>query len=695
MTFKLRCLVLTLVAAVAFVSAEQQDAARTMMEAARKKEVVDGDLRGAIQQYKTIADTFKGDRAVAADALVRMADCYQKLGDAQARTIYERIVREFTDQPASVEHARRQLVALDSSVTKVATFARRKLWAGRNTVFGGPSSDGRLVTYNSDGDLAIRDLGTGTSRRITNHRQGDAARNRDYVVGSKLSPNGKRIAFAWNTEKGGYQLRLIDIDGSDEQVIYSNPEVEWIAPVGWTPDGTGIVVKTRTRARSGQIAWIHAADGTLRVLKTLPWTSLGRMALSPDARHVAYDALTSEGSPNRTIFVLASDGTQEERLTTGSAVDEVFGWMPDGKAVLFRTNRRGTRELWAIRVVDGKPVGSPGLIQPEMDGIYEPLGVTKNGSLFYVQVGVVGSTNVGSIDWETGSVSNIQSVSEGMIVDRGPDWSPDGGKLAFVAHRGSDLTKQFVAIRSADSEEIREIVPSEGLLITNGGGYRWSPDGKTFLVAGNHPKHGHGAYGIDLSTGDVRLIVKRPDARVLIPDWTPDGKSVIYATEDRAGRSRSNRLFIRDLETGADREVPVGVPADAELLRISFALSPDGRTLAVTPMDPRGRTLSIVPVTGGVPRQLLEVGSGESLWITGWTPDGRRIVYQRGNIAARTSQVWSIPVEGGEPRPFEREGFRAHPDGRRIAYVDSRQEMELWAMENLIPTVEAALRTAR
>jgi Tol biopolymer transport system component len=684
-------------AAILAAGAQSNEAER-QLKAAMNAELVNGDLKAAIKQYGEIAAKHKNVRGIAAQALLRLAEAYQKLGDAEAKAVYERIVRDFSDQSETVEQARRRLAALaDSAPTAAPTLSRRKLWSGSNTIFGAPASDGRVITYNSNGDLALRDLGNGTSRLITTHRQGDPARNPAYVASSRLSSDGKRIVFAWNTQTGGYQLRLINSDGSGERTIHDNPEVEWIAPIGWSPDGGRVLVKTRTRGQSGQIAWISTADGTARALKTLPWTSMGRVTLSPDARYVAYDALTAEGSRNRTLFVLASDGTREVPLSNGSAIEEVFGWMPDGRAVLFRTNRRGAQELWAIRVIDGKPTGPAGLIQPEMEGAWEPLGVTKSGSLFCVQVGVEGAAHVADIDWDTGTVSNVQTVSHGMIVDRGPDWSPDGRSLAFVAHRGTDLTKQFIAIRSVETGDTREVVAREDLLIENGGGYRWSPDGKAFLAAAVHPKYGQGAYTIDLSTGDVRLLANAPGSRIVSPDWMPDGRSIAYTLMPRMGRSRSTRLFIRDLETGTDREVPIGVPADAELLTISYALAPDGRTLAVMPFDPLGRTLSVVSVSGGAPRQLLEAGPGETMWIVGWTPDGRRITYRRTNTAQRTSEYWSIPIEGGEPHrfAFRSEGFRAHPNGRRIAYIDSRQHMELWAVENLVPSVEAALKAIR
>jgi lipopolysaccharide biosynthesis regulator YciM len=59
------------------------------LRSAMETETVKGDLKGAIEQYRAIVAQTR-DRAVAATALVRMADCYQKLGDAQARGITSR-----------------------------------------------------------------------------------------------------------------------------------------------------------------------------------------------------------------------------------------------------------------------------------------------------------------------------------------------------------------------------------------------------------------------------------------------------------------------------------------------------------------------------------------------------------------------------------------------------------------------------
>src|SRR4029078_8466639 len=74
-----------------------QERSDVALRAAMETETVKGDLRAAIEQYRKLAAQPR-HRGIAATALLRMAECYQKLGDAQARTIYERVAGDYTDQ---------------------------------------------------------------------------------------------------------------------------------------------------------------------------------------------------------------------------------------------------------------------------------------------------------------------------------------------------------------------------------------------------------------------------------------------------------------------------------------------------------------------------------------------------------------------------------------------------------------------
>lgn len=76
-------------------TAEQQ------LQAAIHKEEVVGDLPGAMELYRSIPSLRGGNREAAATALLRLGGCQQKLGQSEsARRTYERLVRQFGDQPA-------------------------------------------------------------------------------------------------------------------------------------------------------------------------------------------------------------------------------------------------------------------------------------------------------------------------------------------------------------------------------------------------------------------------------------------------------------------------------------------------------------------------------------------------------------------------------------------------------------------
>lgn len=89
-----------------------------LFKAAVNTEQVDGNLTSAIEQYKKVAAG--SNRALAAQALVRMAEAYQKLGDAESTQIFQRVVREFADQKEAVAAARARL-----------SVSRTLVWGGR------------------------------------------------------------------------------------------------------------------------------------------------------------------------------------------------------------------------------------------------------------------------------------------------------------------------------------------------------------------------------------------------------------------------------------------------------------------------------------------------------------------------------------------------------------------------------------
>src|ERR1017187_6427572 len=85
------------------------------------EEEANQNLGAAIQAYQTVANQFDKDRKLAATAIFRLGECYRKQGNTNdAATQYERVLREFSDQPTLVTLSRQNLAVLGSAPPAVA-----------------------------------------------------------------------------------------------------------------------------------------------------------------------------------------------------------------------------------------------------------------------------------------------------------------------------------------------------------------------------------------------------------------------------------------------------------------------------------------------------------------------------------------------------------------------------------------------
>src|SRR6266851_8438674 len=132
-----------------FALAQKDDQAEVLLQAANHKQLVEGQLEEAIQLYKRIVQEHAGNRTVAAKALLEMGQCYEKLGNTEARKAYERLVRDYGDQNEAAAQARSRLAALSGNVgSRSSEMVTRRVWAGPGElVLGTPSSDGRYLSY--------------------------------------------------------------------------------------------------------------------------------------------------------------------------------------------------------------------------------------------------------------------------------------------------------------------------------------------------------------------------------------------------------------------------------------------------------------------------------------------------------------------------------------------------------------------
>ena len=91
----------------------------------------------------------------------------------------------------------------------------------------------------------------------------------------------------------------------------------------------------------------------------------GNMIYSPDGKHFTFDYLSREGSDSD-IYSLSIDGRTEVPLVEHPAHDCLLGWTPDGKHVLFSSDRTGTFDVWSLPISDGRPNGEPQMVRKNL-----------------------------------------------------------------------------------------------------------------------------------------------------------------------------------------------------------------------------------------------------------------------------------------------------------------------------------------
>ena len=176
---------------------------------------------------------------------------------------------------------------------------------------------------------------------------------------------------------------------------------------------------------------------------------------------------------------------------------------------------------------------------------------------------------------------------------------------------------------------------------------------------------------MDVHTG-VRTVLQEFDYVIEAPNWTKNGRFLIYNSK--------GRMYSYELASGDIQEIDTGFAIDCNN---DHVLSPDNMQLAVshhTSEDANSR-IYIVPLAGGEPVLVTEKGPS---YLHGWSPDGKRLAY----CAARDGQydIYTIAVEGGAETqltdlPGLDDGPEYSPDGEYIWFNSTRTGlMQVWRM---------------
>ncbi len=169
-----------------------------------------------------------------------------------------------------------------------------------------------------------------------------------------------------------------------------------------------------------------------------------------------------------------------------------------------------------------------------------------------------------------------------------------------------------------------------------------------------------------------RKIVYHTDTHIEAPNWTRDGKTLIY--------NSGGSLYKIAVEGGTPEKMDTGF---ANKINNDHGISADGTMMAISnDTQGMGSLVYTLPIDGGTPRKI--TASGPSYW-HGWSPDGKTLAYcaeRNGNF-----DVYTISAEGGketrltDAAPLD-DGPEYSPDGKYIYFNSARTgTMQIWRMK--------------
>ncbi|HSJ05807.1 MAG TPA: hypothetical protein VK936_03825, partial [Longimicrobiales bacterium] len=464
------------------------------------------------------------------------------------------------------------------------------------------SPDGRLVAFIdwTTGDIAVRDVSSGTAVRITD--RGLFAGSPGFPEPSLVfSPNGNRIVYPFGNSEAGapfrYELRVAGLDSAGQQVLaVYPPDVEVVAPLDWRA-GTGILVATVAADGSGELSIMQPDGRHTRVVEHRPGGSgVIRQALfTPDGAAVVYLA-------NGGVRLVPSDGGVSHAL--GIEAEALLAWTADGdRRLLFHGTRGDVTGIWAIPYTAGRAAGEPALVRETAAGVL-PGGPTGVGVAF-LEPAAWPELFVVSLDLEAGRVTREPeriSLPEGLVPGN-PAWSRDGARLAFTL-REANRSVHRIMVADGLRGPVREIARVDLRVM----GLDWSRDGRYIVVGGRADTRQLAWVGrIDVVSGVVERLVTAPVNAVA----AGAGEEVVYVQAAPAGE-RTVRVSVLP-GTGTVPRV-LDTYAAAELPR-SMSVSPDGEWLALVKAVDGGRAsvLLLLPTSGGEARTLLRLERPDAL----------------------------------------------------------------------------------
>jgi Tol biopolymer transport system component/DNA-binding winged helix-turn-helix (wHTH) protein len=387
------------------------------------------------------------------------------------------------------------------------------------------SPDGQHLAFAWNGgagprfSLYVKTVGTEDSLRLTKQTS-------SIDFNPVWSPDGRYIAFC-RILKGQTGIYIISALGGAERIVRETLwgeqefyDVLWSAGrLSWSPDGKLLAFSDRASRNEPTSIFLLSLDSMAVRRLTSPLHSSGASnpAFSPDGQTLAF---TKVPHAFQSIYTVPVSGGEETRLVSDGTDHWGLAWTPDGRDIIFANAGWPINSGWLWKV----PLrgGEPERLQVGQEGIEPSI---RGNRLVYVRQ--TANLNIWRRKLNSSlSASPSDRLISSTMMESGPQFSPDGTKIAFESTRSGAYE---VWMCQSDASGLIQLTHLNSVTGTP----RWSPDGQQIAFDSGTGDNAD-IFVIDSHGGSPRRLTSEPSHEI-VPSWSGDGRWIYFASNRTGG----------------------------------------------------------------------------------------------------------------------------------------------------------------
>jgi Tol biopolymer transport system component len=484
--------------------------------------------------------------------------CGVKADGSEERVVLDKAPERFADLCVSPDGKRLAFSAMRSSGGGDRGIQVLEIESGQATPLTDDGTDDCVPTWSPKGDAII------FVRTPSQSAPPPAPSSSGTGAVSRGMP-GQRIATLCSVDVASRKVTTIEVPGGEDSPgiqgnldrITCKPDMSAIGTSGndfyiiklaekqrptkiGDPSAMGMVQQAQFDPTGKRLAYCDA--NMIKILdsgQTVPMAFTRQRcewpAWSPDGKRIVF---ASNRAGMGELYTVLPDGSQEKRLTDDAYPDAEPRWSPDGSKIAFTSYRDGKSAIYVMdedgsnvtQVTTGADADWSPTWSPDAQTIAFARSLKPTSALIPVEGAII------LHDLASGAETTL-TTSEGP--ESYPAWSPKGDYMAYSwldpTNPDSADGSQYIMLMDLPSGQPKQLTlkPGNSVGMTRDTDIRWSPDAKKLLfLRQNNSDPGYHMVDFDAkSTAKLKLDETLTMAHH--PCWSPDGKSLMMVREGR------------------------------------------------------------------------------------------------------------------------------------------------------------------